>query len=48
MIRSYMSFLLLTVTLPSAKSMLSKRRSPYTLIDFSSLDRASSSPIGLA
>ena len=34
MIRSYMSFLLLTVTLPSAKSMLSKRRSPYTLIAF--------------
>ena len=52
MIRSYssqlISFLLLTVTLPSAKGILSKRRSPYTLIDFPSLDRASSSPIGLA
>jgi hypothetical protein len=42
------SFLLLTVTLPGAKGILSKRRSPYTLIDFPSLDRASSSPIGLA
>ena len=42
------SFLLLTVTLPGAKGILSKRRSPYTLIDFPSLDRNSSSPIGLA
>jgi hypothetical protein len=38
----------LTVSLPSAKGILSKRHSPYTLIEFSTLDRASSSPIGLA